>query len=225
MDEILELRQRLSQLEQIVGRTDHNPQHLAESRFRALADAAPVMIWLADTDALRVFCNRAWLDFRARTREQEAGNGWTDGVHSDDRDLCLETYLKSFSARQSFRIQYRLRRHDGEFRWVEDCGVPRLELDGAFSGFMGICVDITEQRRSRWMPDEAAMRIVFALTERERQVLVLIADGHSTKEAATRLGISYKTADSHRSRILEKLGVHETASMVRLAVRAGLIDP
>ncbi len=73
-------------------------------------------------------------------------------------------------------------------------------------------------------PDEASVRLVFALTERERQVLVLIAAGKSTKEAAAQLGISYKTADSHRSRILEKLGVHETASMVRYAIRAGLIE-
>ena len=86
-------------------------------------------------------------------------------------------------------------------------------------------IDVTEQRRGRWIPDEAAIRTVFTLTERERQVLALIADGKSTKEAAVRLGISYKTADSHRSRILEKLGVHETASMVRVAIRAGLIEP
>src|SRR5262250_237379 len=98
MDEILELRQRLSQLEQIIGRNDHNPNNSVESRFRALADTAPMMIWMSDKEAFRTFCNRAWLDFRARTREQECGNGWTDGIHSDDRDLCLETYLKSFSA-------------------------------------------------------------------------------------------------------------------------------
>jgi len=69
------------------------------------------------------------------------------------------------------------------------------------------------------------MRMVFALTERERQILVLVAEGLSTRDAALKLGISYKTADSHRSRILEKLGVHETASMVRYAIRAGLIEP
>ena len=76
----------------------------------------------------------------------------------------------------------------------------------------------------RWTPDESATRAIFSLTERERQVLVLIASGKSTKQTATQLGISYKTADSHRSRILEKLGVHETASMVRYAIRAGLIE-
>jgi DNA-binding CsgD family transcriptional regulator len=90
---------------------------------------------------------------------------------------------------------------------------------------MASAVDVSDRKRGFFTPDEDSVRMVFALTERERQVLVLIAEGKSTKEAAARLGISYKTADSHRSRILEKLGVHETASMVRYAIRAGLIEP
>ena len=107
---------------------------------------------------------------------------------------------------------------------MEKTGVPRL-ANGGFVGFMGTVADVTERRRRPFTPDEQSVRLVFALTERERQVLVLIADGKSTKEAAATLGISYKTADSHRSRILEKLGVHETASMVRYAIRAGLVEP
>ena len=102
--------------------------------------------------------------------------------------------------------------------------MPRFD-DGTFSGFMGSAMDVTSRKQAAFTPDEQAVRMVFSLTERERQVLVLIAEGKSTKEAAARLGISYKTADSHRSRILEKLGVHETASMVRYAIRAGLIAP
>jgi DNA-binding CsgD family transcriptional regulator len=90
---------------------------------------------------------------------------------------------------------------------------------------MGSATDVSGRKGPAFTPDEQSVRIVFSLTERERQVLVLIAEGKSTKEAAARLGISYKTADSHRSRILEKLGVHETASMVRYAIRAGLIAP
>ena len=86
-------------------------------------------------------------------------------------------------------------------------------------------MDVNDKRAAAYSPDEEAVRMVFSLTERERQVLVLIAQGLSTKKAAVQLGISYKTADSHRSRILEKLGVHETASMVRYAIRAGLIAP
>ncbi len=114
-------------------------------------------------------------------------------------------------------------RANGEYSWVESAGTPLIE-DTVFVGFMGTAMDVSERRNRMFMPDRESVRLVFALTERERQVLVLIAGGKSTKEAASQLGISYKTADSHRSRILEKLGVHETASMVRYAIRAGLIE-
>jgi DNA-binding CsgD family transcriptional regulator len=122
-------------------------------------------------------------------------------------------------------MQHRLQRADGEYCWVEYAGAPRFDEDGDFAGYTGSAVEAIGPQRAAFTPSEEAVRMVFALTERERQVLVLIADGKSTKETAARLGISYKTADSHRSRILEKLGVHETASMVRYAIRAGLIEP
>jgi PAS domain S-box-containing protein len=169
------------------------------------------------------FFNRAWLEFRGRELAEELGNGWTEGLHPDDRDLCLETYLKAFTARAPFRVQYRMQRAGGEYRWIENSGSPLIE-DTVFVGFMGTAMDISDRRTRLFTPDRESVRLVFALTERERQVLVLIAGGKSTKEAAVQLGISYKTADSHRSRILEKLGVHETASMVRYAIRAGLIE-
>lgn len=224
LDELDALTRRIGELEAELARVREATAQ-GERRFRLLADSAPVMIWTSGADARCIYFNRAWLDFRGRALEQESGNGWTEGIHPDDRDLCLETYLKAFSARQSFRMQFRMQRHDGEFCWVETAGIPRLEEEGTFSGFTGAAVDITDRKRNSMPPDENALRMVFALTQRERQVLVLISEGKSTKEAAARLGISYKTADSHRSRILEKLGVHETASMVRYAIRAGLIEP
>lgn len=196
-----------------------------EDRFHKLVDTLPVMVWMTGLDAMCTFCNRAWLEFRGRTLDEEKGRGWTDGLHPDDRDLCVETYLKAFTSRQPFRMQYRMERAGGGYTWVEDTGMPRVDGAGDFAGFLGAAVDISDRKRSFFTPDEESVRMVFSLTERERQVLVLIADGKSTKEAAARLGISYKTADSHRSRILEKLGVHETASMVRYAIRAGLVQP
>ena len=222
--DLQELRDRVSELEMEVLRHRSEGRRGGEMAFRLLADAAPVMIWIAGPDSLCTYFNKSWLDFRGRSMEQEVGNGWAEGLHPDDRDLCLATYQKSFFARQSFRMEYRLQRADGEYRWMEGTGVPRFEEE-TFSGFMGSAADVTVRRNSAFMPDEESVRLVFSLTERERQVLILIADGRSTKEAALRLGISYKTADSHRSRILEKLGVHETASMVRYAIRAGLIAP
>jgi PAS domain S-box-containing protein len=221
-DELGEMREKLAELE---AELQHHRerQQTGETHFRLLADAAPVMIWMSGPDALCTYFNREWLEFRGRALDEEAGNGWTEGLHPDDRDLCLDTYLKAFGARQPFRMRYRLQRADGEYSWVEAAGVPRNE-GGAFAGFMVSAVDISDRKRGFFTPDQESVRLVFALTERERQVLVLIAQGKSTKETASQLGISYKTADSHRSRILEKLGIHETASMVRYAIRAGLIE-
>ena len=222
IDEMTVLRLKLAEAEAELEYAKQK-QVSAERRFRELLDASPVMVWMSGTDAMCTFFNRSWLEFRGRALEEELGNGWAEGLHPDDRDLCLETYLKAFSARAPFRVHYRVQTASGEYRWIENSGSPLIE-DTVFVGFMGTAMDISDRRTRVFTPDRESVRLVFALTERERQVLVLIAGGKSTKEAAVQLGISYKTADSHRSRILEKLGVHETASMVRYAIRAGLIE-
>ncbi|MGA2038003.1 MAG: LuxR C-terminal-related transcriptional regulator [Bryobacteraceae bacterium] len=223
-EECARWRKRVAELEASLERAKQGDES-GEARFRQLADCSPAMIWMSGPDASWTYFNRAWLEFRGRSMAEETGNGWTEGLHPDDRDICLETYLKSFTARQPYRLEYRLQRADGEYRWVEDQGIPRLDAAGVCAGFSGAAVDISDRRRPYVKPDEEALRIVFTLTERERQVLVLVAEGKSTRRAARQLGISYKTVESHRSRILEKLGVHETASMVRYAIRAGLIAP
>ena len=222
IDEVTVLRLKLAEAEAELDYLKRK-QASAEQRFRELLDATPIMVWMSGTDAVCTFFNRAWLEFRGRTLEEELGSGWTEGLHPDDRDLCLETYLKAFAARAPFRLQYRVQRAGGAYAWIENSGTPLIE-DTVFVGFMGTAMDVSDRRSSMFTPDRESVRLVFALTERERQVLVLIAGGRSTKETAIQLGISYKTADSHRSRILEKLGVHETASMVRYAIRAGLIE-
>ena len=222
IDEVTVLRLKLAEAEAELDYLKRK-QAIAEQRFRELLDATPIMVWMSGTDAVCTFFNRAWLEFRGRTLEEELGSGWTEGLHPDDRDLCLETYLKAFTARAPFRVQYRVQRAGGAYAWIENSGTPLIE-DTVFVGFMGTAMDVSDRRSSMFTPDRESVRLVFALTERERQVLVLIAGGRSTKETAIQLGISYKTADSHRSRILEKLGVHETASMVRYAIRAGLIE-
>ena len=114
----------------------------------ALADATPVLIWSSGTDKLCNYFNKQWLDFTGRTLEQETGNGWVRGVHPDDIDRCLTTYVAAFESCRPFTMEYRLRRHDGKYRWVLDNGVPRFAADGTFSGYIGSCLDITDRRRS-----------------------------------------------------------------------------
>src|SRR6266478_3112787 len=120
----------------------------SEARFRTVADAAPVMIWMSGTDKLCNFFNKGWIDFTGRTMEQELGNGWAEGVHSDDLERSLEVYGSAFKAWQPFTMEYRLRRNDGEYRWVLDTGTPRFADDGAFLGYIGSCIDITELKRA-----------------------------------------------------------------------------
>ena len=120
----------------------------SEEWFGAIADAAPVMIWASDSSRLCTYFNQPWLDFVGRPLSKELGNGWAENVHQDDYEACLQTYNSAFDARRSFTMEYRLRRHDGEYRWILDNGVPRAAPDGAFTGFIGSCVDITDSKRN-----------------------------------------------------------------------------
>lgn len=139
-----------------IAQRKHAQEKLRESeeRFRNMADAAPVMIWVSGPDKGCIFFNKVWLDFTGRTMEQELGNGWSEGVHPDDRDGCLTIYSSSFEARRSFRLEYRLRRVDGEYRWLLDNGVPRFARDGGFEGYIGSCIDITERKNEEGLREE-----------------------------------------------------------------------
>ena len=123
--------------------------HESEQRFGSMADAAPVMIWVSGPDMACTFFNKGWLAFTGRTMQQEVGDGWTEGVHPLDLDRCLEIYSSSFQARRSFQMEYRLRRADGEYRWLLDNGVPRFETGGTFAGYVGSCTDITDLKRTQ----------------------------------------------------------------------------
>jgi PAS domain S-box-containing protein len=132
-----------------------------ERLFRVMADSSPVLMWLSGPDGGCIFFNTGWLNFTGRTMEQEIGDGWAEGVHSDDIDRCLTIYRSSFAQRRPFEMDYRLRRHDGEYRWVFDQGSPLTLPDGRFGGFIGSCVDVTDRRR---LEQERLEQV----TERER---------------------------------------------------------
>lgn len=115
--------------------------------FHFLADNVPVLIWLADTSKAGTFFNRTWLEFTGRTLEQERGFGWTEAVHADDLARCIKVYTSAFDARQDFTMEYRLRRHDGQWRRILDSGRPLREA-ATFIGYIGSCIDITEMRQA-----------------------------------------------------------------------------
>ena len=146
-----ELVQRLRLLAEmfaivLMGRHAETALEESENRFRVMADAAPVMIWMAGPDGRCTDFNRPWLEFTGRTLEQERSDGWLEGVHPDDRKECMSSYLEALEAKQPFTIEYRLRGCDGLYRSVLDHGVPRVGRDGSFQGYIGSAIDITEMK-------------------------------------------------------------------------------
>jgi PAS domain S-box-containing protein len=119
-----------------------------EATLQSIADSAPVLIWTAGTDKKCNYFNQPWLAFTGRTMAEELGDGWTEGVHPDDLPQCLAVFVTHFDARLPFVMEYRLRRHDGEYRWVLDRGMPRFSSDGDFEGYVGSAVDITDLKRA-----------------------------------------------------------------------------
>jgi PAS domain S-box-containing protein len=151
----------------------------SETRFRTMADSAPVLIWVAGADKLCNYFNKVWLEFTGRNIEQEMGNGWAEGVHPEDLPRCLETYVAAFDARQKFTMEYRLRHFDGEYRWLVDNGVPRYDDQDTFMGYIGSCIDITErmqveQRLGRLLAEQKALlenELIGIVTVKDRTIV------------------------------------------------------
>jgi len=137
----------------------------SERRFRLVANTAPVMIWMSGTDKLCTYVNQAWLDFTGRNFAAEMGSGWVESIHPEDAKACFDIYSQAFNRREPFTMQYRVRRHDGDYRWVLDRGVPRFNDDHSFAGYTGSCVDITDRK----LAEEALSGVSRRLIESQEQ--------------------------------------------------------
>lgn len=155
----------------------------SEERFRLVANSAPVLIWMAGPDKLCTYFNQPWLEFTGRPVEAEIGNGWANGVHPEDLNACMDTYTNAFDRRESFKMQYRLRRHDGEYRWVFDLGVPRFNIDGSFAGYIGSCLDITERKTAEEALLNLSGRLIEAQEEECRRIAREIHDDYNQRLA------------------------------------------
>jgi two-component system sensor kinase FixL len=121
----------------------------SEDRFRIAADSAPMMMWMSGVDGGCIYFNRAWLSFTGRTLDDELGTGWAERVHPDDRAACLQQYETAFTSREPFTLEYRLRRHDDEYRWLVNRGVPRFTGTAKFSGYIGAATDVTDVKAAQ----------------------------------------------------------------------------
>ena len=137
----------------------------SEQRFRLVANTAPVMIWMAGLDKLCNYVNQPWLDFTGRPTEVQLGNSWAEVVHPEDSQRCLDTYSAAFDRHERFEMEYRIRRNDGEYRWVFDTGVPRFGSEGSFIGYIGSCIDVTDRKLAEEAMAEIGRKLIEAHEE------------------------------------------------------------
>ncbi|OWK37622.1 hybrid sensor histidine kinase/response regulator [Fimbriiglobus ruber] len=168
----------------------------SEARFRHTADNAPILMWISDTDKLCTWFNKPWLEFTGRTFEQEAGFGWADGIHPDDRDRCLAAFVENFDARRPFALECRLRRADGRWAWVHGNESPLYDPDGRFTGYIGSCVDITARHEAEAERERLARHLALLLDSTGEGIYGIDTTGRCTfvnRAAAAMLG--YEPAD------------------------------
>lgn len=161
--------------------------------YLTLFQEFPALVWRANTSAECDWFNSTWLEFTGRTLEQEYGAGWAEGVHEDDLEMCVNIWLTNFETKTPFVMDYRLKRHDGEYRWIRDFGRPFNDPDGDFAGYIGACYDVTDMRlygeqmeylathdTLTGLPNrrafDAEVARAIALAKRDRPSVVLFAD-------------------------------------------------
>jgi len=151
----------------VEGKQDENalPSE-TDGLFRRLANRAPALIWMSDASRRCTWFNDTWLSYTGRSMGQELGDGWSEGVHPDDLQHCLDVYTSAFDARKDFQLEYRLRHHDGSYRWIVDAGIPRFADDHSFEGYISYCWDITDhiQTAHALQASERLFRAIFNST-------------------------------------------------------------
>ena len=224
---------------------------LSADMIRAL-DWVPAIVWVSDTEGHCLLVNRAWREFTGRKLEESLGDGWLAAMHPEDAASWPELIQRAIVGKESFTVECRLRRRDGRYRWLHKSGEPYYDENGELLGFIGCCMDVTNQKQAldglrqasekhrsvlsnlkdavvviedylRTEEPGQTHRRDDRLTPRQREILHLIARGYATREIATQLHVSVKTVESHRAQLMQRLNIHDVAGLTRFAIRTGLV--
>jgi len=198
----------------------------SEQRYRTLADSGQALIWTSGVDKLCDYFNKTWLEFTGRGLEQERGEGWAEGVHPEDFERCVGVYATAFDRREEFSMEYRLRRYDGEYRWIQDDGSPRYGAGGEFLGYIGHCLDITERKLAEerihdaLQEKETLLRELFHRTRNNMQVImaILAFEERSTSDERV-VSVVRKTSDRIMSMSLVHQKLYESQDLSRIDLK------
>ena len=195
------------------------------NEYKIIVETAPNLIWRSGLDAKCYYFNKTWLDFTGRTLEQEYGDGWVEGVHPEDLDRCVKIYLENFKKRTQFEMEYRLRRHDGAWRWIDDIGVPAVDENGEFTGFIGSCLDVTERVEGFVLKEMAQKDGLTGIFSRQYLMSLFEYEFKSAKQTTSKLSVAMMDIDKFKH-INDKYGhsggdtaLKMFASVVKDAIR------
>ncbi len=179
----------------------------SEARFRSMANTMPALMWMAGPDMLATYFNQNWLDFTGRSLADELGTGWVASVHPEDVPRCHQVYVDAVALRENFRVEFRLRRHDGEYRWIIDMGVSRFNADNSFAGYLGSCMDVTDHKLAEEMLHNLSRRLIEAQEQERRRIARDLHDDINQRLAL--LGVKIGTVKRHlplsQEQLLERL--------------------
>jgi len=193
--------------------------------YKTIVETAPNLIWRSGLDAKCYYFNKTWLDFTGRTFEQEYGDGWAEGVHPDDLERCVEIYLDNFKCKTAFEMEYRLKRQDGTWRWINDRGVPAIDDKGTFSGFIGSCLDVTEKVEGHFLKEMAQKDGLTGVLSRQYLMTLFKSAFETAKYSGSKL--SFAMMDIDKFKLINDLYGHTEgdnalklfASIVKEAIR------
>ena len=179
----------------------------SEERFRRIANTAPVMIWMSAVEKQITYLNQTWLDYTGRALDTSLGHRWTEALHVDELARCREVYEKAFEQREPFEVEHRLRRHDGEYRWVVTVGVPRYEVDGSFAGYIGTAVDVTERKLAEEALSTVSQKLIEAHEEEGTRIARELHDDINQRLAVVSVSLDYlKQSPSTSAADFERIG-------------------